>query len=141
MANKKMTQREFYNALINEPNTPDNLKEYANTVLEKLDVANAKRAATKQSGKSLEKHAALVEIVTSIFDETKSGETLTTKQMRQKLADIGEDVSSQLLSAVLREMAKRGDITRNEPANKNKPIEYGARGEAENGEIETSYSE
>ena len=102
MEDKKMTVREFYNAVINA-NLSDEMTEYATAAIAKMDAANEKRKNTP-SKKSIE-NAPLVEEITKLL----GSEAQTATEIGEKVG-----ISTQKASALLRKLVVDGVATSTE---------------------------
>lgn len=105
MEDKKMTAREFYNAVI-AAGISDELSEYAQGAIDKLDAANEKRKNTVTKKQVANKP--FVDAVTACLN----GEDKTASVIAAEAAEaLGEAVSVQKASAILRGLVNEGIAT------------------------------
>ena len=75
MTNTTMTRRDFFTAIMNAENLSDELRSFAETSLQKLDEANAKRAA-KPSKTAIENAPLVEQIVGMLTSEPQTASDL-----------------------------------------------------------------
>ena len=114
MTNETMTKREFLNAVI-ESTADENIKEFAENEIAKLDATNAKRRE-KQNERNEAKDAEAAMIVeTFVTDENMTASDIVAKMVEAgfERAD-GKAVNVQFVSAALRKATELGLVTKGE---------------------------
>lgn len=113
MANKKLTKRDHFTALLSIPAVAENdsLVEFINHELELLDRKNS--AERKPTAKQNENAV----LKTAIADEMESGVKYTISDMLKALPSCAE-LTNQRVSAVVRQMVAEGTVVRTEEKRK-----------------------
>ena len=95
-----MTNREFYTAIIGNPNVADDLKAYAQGEIDKLDARNDKRKNTKTKAQKENE-----EVMTSILEHLANGSAVAS--------EIGSalGISTQKASALCKLLVNDGKLT------------------------------
>ena len=98
MADKKMTQKEFFNECVKifKEDRPD-LAEFAKGRIEALD----KKSENKKPTKTQVENEGLKEVITTVLSESENPMTVTEMLATKRFA---ENTSNQKLSALLRQM-------------------------------------
>jgi hypothetical protein len=104
MANTTMTSRDFFTAVINLDNVPENLKEYATSQIEKLDKRNESRQTNGTANQRKNK-----EIAESLYNVLADNTIYTAKQ----IVGLGVDgiISTQKATAIVGLLVKDGRVT------------------------------
>lgn len=113
MANKKLTKRDHFIALLSIPTVAENdsLVDFINHELELLDRKNS--AERKPTAKQNENAV----LKTAIADEMESGVKYTISDMLKTLPSCAE-LTNQRVSAVVRQMVAEGTVVRTEEKRK-----------------------
>jgi hypothetical protein len=102
MANKDMTAREFYTAVIALANVPTALSDYAKSAIAKLDEKNANRKVSKSA---LAHKAENDDVKGAILAALSDGKVWVAATLSAKVG-----VSTQKISALTRQLADDGKI-------------------------------
>ena len=104
-----MTNREFYEAIVNDANVNEELREFAKTAIEKLDhtnevrkVATAKKAAEREAERAPMREA----IMNVMTDEPKTATTL--------IAEAGVELKPQAIPSLLKALVEEGTVVKSQ---------------------------
>ena len=108
MANKKMTQRDYFNEILALPNLPDNLREFVEGRIEALN----KKSSTA-SGKPTATQVANEGIKSAIVEGMVKGEKYTISNLIKSNTALA-DLTNQKVSALVRQLIAEGKVKRTE---------------------------
>ena len=114
MANKKMTKRDYFNALLNIAEVKENksMVDFINHELELLEKKNASKSSAET--KTQKENASIKE---NLLNEMESGKAYTISDMQKELACCKE-LTNQKISALLRQLIAEGEVKRTEDKRK-----------------------
>ena len=114
MANKKMTKRDYFNALLNISEVKENksMVEFINHELELLEKKNASKSSTET--KTQKENAGIKE---NLLNEMASGKKYTISDMQKELACCKE-LTNQKISALVRQLIADKLVVRTEDKRK-----------------------
>lgn len=114
MANKKMTKRDYFNALLNISEVKENksMVEFINHELELLEKKNASKSSTET--KTQKANAGIKE---NLLNEMASGKKYTISDMQKELACCKE-LTNQKISALVRQLISECKVVRTEDKRK-----------------------
>ncbi len=118
MNTTKTTKRDFYNAIINSTEVTEEMRDYAKNLIEKMDIANAKKKATPKSKTLTDEQVALQGQVIEVL--TSSDVPMTAKEVMTVIGD----VSVQKVSARLKALSTSGQVNAVEPTKRKDPMLY-----------------
>lgn len=108
MAETKMTNRDFYEAIVNA-DVAEELKDFAAAALEKLDATNAARRKANEEKKA-EKEAEKAPIREAVFgcitEEPKTASTL--------IEEAGVEIKPQAIPSLLKPLVEEGKVVKTE---------------------------
>lgn len=112
MANKKMTQRDYYNAILALENLPTDIAEFVKGRIEALD-----KKSGKASGKPTATQVANKGIKNAIVEGMAEGEKYTITDIIKTVPACAE-LTNQKVSALVRQLIAEGSVVRTEDKGK-----------------------
>lgn len=114
MANKKMTKRDYFNALLNISEVKENksMVDFINHELELLEKKNASKSSAEN--KTQKENAGIKE---NLLNEMVSGKKYTISDMQKELACCKE-LTNQKISALVRQLISECKVVRTEEKRK-----------------------